>query len=542
MLPGRGREVRFLAVNLSSFLVELGSLDDTLALFDSLSTSAEQGIEEIIPAARTLLIRFQPAQTSMTLLAEQIARRPLTQRSQRSGQQVTIPVHYNGEDLPVVAELMGIDVQEAIRRHQESIWNVAFTGFAPGFAYMVSDNGGWQISRRSTPRTRIPAGSVALAGEFSGIYPQASPGGWQLIGQTDLQMWDLAREQPALLLPGAQVQFVNAAAGAKTISLPARTRPPAQLTTEGATLSVLATGLQTLWQDDGRVGKAAMGLSESGAMDKIALHAANRIVGNPVNSPCLETLGGFRARANGDVVISITGALCPITLQTSAGERYAVESYRPLNLAAGDEIHLGTPTRGLRSYVAVRSGFVVRQSLGSAAHDSLAQVGPEPLCTGDILLTGAHQRCNAVLLDELPAKDLPATGETVTLDIILGPRTDWFTEEAIVQLTAQPWLVTPQSNRIGLRLAGEQPLERSRQQELPSEGTCSGSIQVPASGQPVLFLHDHPLTGGYPVIAAVAEYHLALAGQIPPGASIRFNVIQPFMELTGSTASDHRAA
>jgi allophanate hydrolase subunit 2 len=146
------------------------------------------------------------------------------------------------------------------------------------------------------------------------------------------------------------------------------------------------------------------------------------------------------------------------------------------------------------------------------------------------------------LLDELPQSALPAVGETVTLDIVAGPRTDWFTADALARLTAQDWLVTPQSNRIGLRLAGEQQLERRQHQELPSEGTCSGSIQVPASGQPVLFLHDHPLTGGYPVIAAVAEYHLDLAGQIPPGAAIRFNIIQPFIEITGSNARDHLAA
>ena len=175
MPPGREREVRFLAVNLSSFLVELASLDDTLALFDALSSTPEKGIEEIIPAARTLLIRFQPMQTSMAQLAKKIAQRPLNQRSVRTGKQVTIPVHYNGEDLPAVAELMGIDIQDVIRRHQECTWNVAFTGFAPGFAYMVSDTGGWQTPRRSTPRTRIPAGSVALAGEFSGCLLYTSP-------------------------------------------------------------------------------------------------------------------------------------------------------------------------------------------------------------------------------------------------------------------------------------------------------------------------------------------------------------------------------
>lgn len=535
--------MRFLAVNLSSFLVELSSLDETLALFDSLSAEPENGIEEMIPAARTLLIRFCPRETSQATLVEKISRHSLTGRTVRSSQQVTIPVYYNGEDLPSVADLLGTEVQALIRRHQESVWNVAFTGFAPGFAYMVSDDGGWQTPRRSTPRTRIPAGSVALAGEFSGIYPQASPGGWQLIGQTELKMWDLSREQPALLMPGAQVNFIDAAKSAKTISLPARVIPPDLPENTGSTLTVLATGLQTLWQDNGRTGRASMGLSESGAMDKSALHAANRIVGNPTGSPCLEiTQGGFRARAAGEVIISVTGAKCPLTLLTAEGGRYTVDGYRPLNLATGDEIHVGAPVRGLRSYLAIRGGFIVPQSLGSAARDSLAQVGPEPLGVGDILAIGAHPHPGAVQLNELPAGPLPSAEDTVTLDIVLGPRTDWFTADAIKMLTAQCWRVTPQSNRIGLRLDGEQPLARSQHQELPSEGTCSGAIQVPASGQPVLFLHDHPLTGGYPVIAAVAEYHLDLAGQIPPGASIRFNIIRPFLEIAGSKASDYRDA
>ncbi|SQC91876.1 Sporulation inhibitor kipI [Cedecea neteri] len=220
--------------------MELSSLDETLALFDSLSAAPEKGIEEIIPAARTLLVRFCPRETSLASLAEKIACHSLTQRAARGSQQVTIPVHYNGEDLPVVAELLGIEVQALIRRHQEFVWNVAFTGFAPGFAYMVSDAGGWQTPRRSTPRTRIPAGSVALAGEFSGIYPQASPGGWQLIGQTELKMWDLSREQPALLMPGAQVNFIDAARSTKTVSLPARVLPQSLPEGAGATLTVLA--------------------------------------------------------------------------------------------------------------------------------------------------------------------------------------------------------------------------------------------------------------------------------------------------------------
>nr|WP_267284436.1 biotin-dependent carboxyltransferase family protein [Klebsiella variicola] len=109
-----------------------------------------------------------------------------------------------------------------------------------------------------------------------------------------------------------------------------------------------------------------------------------------------------------------------------------------------------------------------------------------------------------------------------------GPRCDWFNDEALDRLTSQCWQVTPQSNRIGLRLQGELPLTRSDNRELPSEGTCIGAIQVPANGQPVLFLADHPLTGGYPVIGAVAHYHLDIAGQLPPNCQIRFRAIHPF--------------
>lgn len=532
--------MRFLSVNLSSFLVELASLSETLALFDSLTETPEAGIEEMVPAARTLLIRFCPHTTSMKALATKITCHSLTRRAIRSGQQVTIPVHYNGEDLPAVAELMGIAVRTLIQRHQESVWSVAFTGFAPGFAYMVSDTGAWQVPRRSSPRTRIPAGAVALAGEFSGIYPQASPGGWQLIGQTELKMWDLSRDPPALLMPGTQVTFTDAAQSTKTISLPGVPPEPTPPVPGGATLTVVATGLQTLWQDDGRRGKSGMGISESGAMDRAALHTANRIVGNPADSPCLEiTQGGFRARVSGDVVIAVTGASCPLTLLTAEGARYAPEGYRPISLTTGDEIHLGMPTGGVRSYLAVWGGFVVPQVLGSAARDSLAQVGPQAPAVGDILATGLHPRPGVILPDEQPVCGLPQAGETVILDIVPGPRTDWFAADALERLTAQAWQVTPQSNRIGLRLVGDQPLARSQHQELPSEGTCTGAIQVPASGQPVLFLRDHPLTGGYPVIAAVAEYHLDLAGQIPPGALIRFNVIRPFFEIAGSQTRDH---
>ena len=178
--------------------------------------------------------------------------------------------------------------------------------------------------------------------------------------------------------------------------------------------------------------------------------------------------------------------------------------------------------------MAARGGFDVSPVLGSLSTETLAHGGPPALVAGDrlALCDVAHGAITGNA--ELPQDDLPSLCEDVVLDVIPGPRTDWFTPEALALLAGQRWRVTPQSNRVGLRLAGDEPLTRTITQELPSEGTVTGAIQVPASGQPVLFLADHPLTGGYPVIACVAPHHLDRAGQIPVSAWVRFNPIRPF--------------
>jgi allophanate hydrolase subunit 2 len=170
--------------------------------------------------------------------------------------------------------------------------------------------------------------------------------------------------------------------------------------------------------------------------------------------------------------------------------------------------------------------------LGSCSTDTLAQVGPKPLVAGDVLPIRPHQHGAAVGLQEEPPTDLPTVNDVVTLDVVLGPRTDWFTAASLERLRSQLWQVTPQSNRVGLRLAGAVPLDRAVPDELPSEGTPWGAIQVPPSGQPVLFLADHPLTGGYPVIGCVATHHLNRAGQIPVHAWVSFNPLGDFAPST----------
>ena len=541
--------MRFLPVTHNALLVELADLDQTLALLASLQRHPPHGVEELVPAARTILVEYRASATRAETLVQDIAARSLTQGAERSDTLIEIPVHYNGEDLAEVAQILGITPEEVVRRHTGSEFTVAFTGFAPGFAYLSGGDPVLNVPRRSTPRTRLPAGSVGLAGTFSGVYPQASPGGWQIIGTTPVAMWDITRAQPALLQPGYRVRFVdiatkNIAASAYSESAGGQKDPKPSGRTQhhlaaGHTaLQVRATGLLTVFQDLGRHGQARQGVSASGAMDQAALKAANRLVGNASNAAALETVGGgLQLRSVGDNVVAVTGADAVLTLTTADGQRWSVPRYEPVALADGDMLAVGQPTAGARCYVAVRGGFAEAPVMGSCATDTLAHVGPAPVAVGDWLAVQPAPATSVVAAPELPPADLPTLEQEVVLDVVMGPRTDWFTPEAIARFAAQRWQVTPQSNRVGLRLAGEVPLDRAITGELPSEGTALGALQVPPSGQPVLFLADHPLTGGYPVIGCVAPYHLDRAGQIPVGAWLRFNPIQPFAELVPASGA-----
>lgn len=188
-------------------LVQLGDLDEVLALYAALLDDPLPGVVEVVPAAQTILLVTEPG-TSPDEVGRRV--RAVTPKAgeRAEGDLVEVPVVYDGEDLDDVAGLLGCDRDEVVRRHTAGTWTVAFCGFAPGFGYLTSDDGDWDVPRRSSPRTKVPAGSVALAGQFSGVYPRESPGGWQLLGRTDLDVFDLDREPAALLRPATRVRFV----------------------------------------------------------------------------------------------------------------------------------------------------------------------------------------------------------------------------------------------------------------------------------------------------------------------------------------------
>jgi biotin-dependent carboxylase-like uncharacterized protein len=283
-------------------------------------------------------------------------------------------------------------------------------------------------------------------------------------------------------------------------------------------IEILRAGSLTTVQDLGRPGLAHLGVARSGAADRDSLGLANRLVGNPEGAACLEiTFGGFRARFDEAVMVALAGAPCPV--QVSGHQAFM---HGPIQLKAGDELSVGLPAQGVRTYLAVRGGIDVPPVLGSRSTDVLAGLGPDPLWPGMLLPVGTDTA-------ELPCVDVapvPPIPEEIVVRAMPGPRDDWFTPAALTVLTSNAYEVTSQSNRVGIRLSGA-TLERSRTGELPSEGMVCGALQVPPSAQPVLFLADHPVTGGYPVIAVVWEQDLCLAAQARPGQRLRFHAVLP---------------
>jgi KipI family sensor histidine kinase inhibitor len=204
--------MRLLPCGNNALLVELDDLEEVLGYYAALEAEPPAGVVDIVPAARTVMVVTDPAHTDLANL-ERSLRNTVARRDRLAGGElIDIPVVYDGADLADVAALLYCDVAELIRRHTADEWTVAFCGFAPGFGYLIGQ-ADWKVPRRSSPRTKVPAGSVALAGEFSGVYPRESPGGWQLLGRTELAVFDLDRDPAALLKPGRRVRFVDAGRG-----------------------------------------------------------------------------------------------------------------------------------------------------------------------------------------------------------------------------------------------------------------------------------------------------------------------------------------
>ncbi|WP_271403812.1 carboxyltransferase domain-containing protein [Kocuria palustris] len=558
---------RLLPVADHSLLIECADLADAVAVHAALSEQGFRGVG----GASTVLIRT----SDRPALEAALARIPRGSLADQPGREIALDVVYDGEDLHELAESLGVSADGLIEWHTAEPWIAAFAGFAPGFLYCARSlesvdglelpdalRGTPELPRRSSPRTVVPAGSVALAGQFSAVYPRSSPGGWQLLGRTTTPMVDLTQDPPALLAPGDRLTY-RAVREAVEVQAPAQ--PEQAEADPGHHLVVETAGLQALIQDRGRPGRSDVGISSSGALDRAAADRAARLVGNMPDTACLESvLGGLSLRAAGDQVLAVTGAAVELEVvpapTSESADRSAIEQSEPgeqtvsaptpergwrpraglpFALKDGQTLRVGAPSDGLRVYVALRGGIDVPAVIGSRATDTLAGLGPAALSDGDRLAVGRDPGTAVDWPLEVagaPVAEKTSPSGPLEIRVVLGPRADWFTTEALSSFQQQEWTVSAASDRVGARLEGQE-LARSIERELPSEGTVPGSIQVPASGLPVVFLRDHPVTGGYPVIACVLEADLDLMAQAAPGRTVRFVAVEP-----GSTATTDSVA
>ncbi len=501
-------------------LIEVDTLDEVLALAEALRATRPDGVVDLVPAARTVLVHVDPRRLSLAAARAWIAQTGDAPHVTRPpGAVVEVPIVYDGPDLDDLADSLGVTPHALATQHSACEWTVAFTGFAPGFAYLVSPDWPHDIPRRASPRTRVPAGAVGLAGAFAGAYPRETPGGWQLIGTTSAPLFDPDASPPALLVPGARVRFVPAAVASAPAAARAVTSPAAAATSESPqpeapALTILEPGLGATLQDLGRPGHASEGIAASGAADRAALQTANRLIGNAPDAAGIEiTMGGLRAVASTDLWLAVAGGWGDLSVD---GRR--VDPYTAFRVPAGAQVHVDWLTHGARAVLAVRGGLDGPRVAGSLATDTMSGLGPAPLRASDTVALAAAAPTGPIPPDDLHPWSPPAQGDLV-IDLAPGPRADWV--EDVGALFDRVWTVSNAADRVGIRLDGA-PLTRARTGELASEGMLPGAIQLPPDGLPVILGPDGPVTGGYPVIAVVTDASRDLLAQARPGTRIRF--------------------
>ena len=521
-----------------------------IAIARAVRRRAIGGVRDVVATFRSVTVFFDPLLTDVAAVAAALHDDTDTDATppESSGRTIDVPVIYGGDagpDLAHVAAFAGCSPETVIERHAARAYRVFMLGFLPGFAYMAPVDETIAAPRRATPRLCVPAGSVGIAGRQTGVYPCDSPGGWQIIGRTAINLFDPGSTPPALLAPGDQVRFVPTAADAG--SGPARTEtraaahPAADVTSLGATrfATVLRPGLLTTIQDGGRWGYQDLGVPVSGPMDPVAQRLANALLGNARDAATLEaTWLGPELRMEQETRVAVTGADLHATLDGAD-----VPLYAPVRCCAGSVLRFGDRRFGARAYVAFDGGIAVPPVLGSrATHvlSGLGGIGGRALTAGDRVPLSdpqadstphrvepavARSSAKAESLVAVAAADLqvrPAGG--ARLRVLPGPQAAHFAPSALEVLQGTRYTISPQSDRMGYRLSGGTSMPCATGGDMISEVALVGGVQLPPSGDPILLMADRQTSGGYPQIAVVITADLPRAGQLGSGDWIEFEV------------------
>ncbi len=500
--------------------IEPGLAARARALAGQIERERPSWVVEIVPAFASVAVLLDP----LSAPEFEVVRAELTRlaagteiRAAAGGSRtVEIPVVYGGESGPDLAEVSrhtGLSSVNVIARHAAADYEVHAIGFAPGFPYLGGLPAELAVPRRATPRALVPAGSVGIGGAQTGVYPRESPGGWNLIGRTPLALFDPQRPEPTLLRAGDRVKFRPVAAvdfSGATRSDGARSDGAAAR--GPAAVEILRPGVFTTVQDLGRPGHRAEGVPLGGAADSLALRVANLLVGNAEGEAALEfTLTGPELKFLRDTLVAIGGA-----------DVDGVPPGRPFVIHAGATLDLSRLDRGCRGYLAIAGGIDVPVVLGSRStfvRGGFGGLVGRTLRTGDrLMVPNVHRAAGAHW--QIDARIRPELAPPVTLRVVAGAHTDEFDGG----LMAQAFKVSPQSDRMGVRLAGA-ALPRSATRELISAPVTPGTVQVPPDGQPIVLLADAQTIGGYPRLAHVITVDMARAAQLRPGDGVRFVMV-----------------
>ncbi|MDP4626403.1 MAG: 5-oxoprolinase subunit PxpB [Akkermansiaceae bacterium] len=487
-----------------------GKLQLILRLRRILELNPFPEIVDIVSSFDTIAVQFNPADGQKVI--EHLTSLHLDDASDQQtlgGQTITIPVVYGGDhnsDLQSLADTKNLTISELIALHRDTEFTVAAIGFSPGFPYLQGLPPELHQPRHASPR-KVPAGSVAIAGDQAGIYPFASQGGWHVIGHTDQTLFDPNRENPSLLQPGDKVRFEEV----QTLQEPRPAPPEPEPLLDGIT--VIEPGALTSVQDHGRWGRQHFGVSPGGAADPVLASIANRLVGNPDEAAVIEcTMTGAVLQFDTDVRVAWVG--------------WADESSgKPHEFKAGTQLDLRSRMCHLRGYIAVAGGIDVPKILGSRATDLRAVLGGHQgrtLQAGDTLPIGKES--SAAVSEKWHVSWPHPDGKVIEIRYLPGMQTNWFTEESHRLFSGSYYEITPTSDRTGTRLNGYK-LKLNEPREMVSQPVIFGSIQVPPNGQPIVLMSERQTIGGYPQIGHVISADIPKLARAWPGTQVHFREV-----------------
>jgi KipI family sensor histidine kinase inhibitor len=526
--PEADAGLRLRPVGDTALCAELGDRIDPVvngrvrALDRALQERPFPGFLESVPTHRSLLVCFEPGRASVEDAAAAV--RELEARTaarEEPSRLHEIAVRYGGEDGPdleAVAARAGLTPEGVVSLHCGREYTAFMLGFLPGFAYLGLLPEALDTPRLETPRPRVAAGSLGIAGRLTAVYPAASPGGWNLIGRAGARLFDPEKDPPALLAPGDRVRFrpveriEEPTCGPKALPAPAN---PA--------FEVLAPGLLTTVQAAPRLGYRRFGVPGAGPLDAPAQALANRAVGNEPGAAALEcTVVGPTLRFLKTTRFAVAGSDLGARLERADLGAWPVPLGAAVLARPGNVLSFDGRRSGCRAYVAFAGGIDLPLVLGSRSTDLSGGFGGwlgRALCKADAF----------ALLPPRPDAGRPGEAgaemeiaDEVTVRVVLGPQDDHFASEAVERLLSSAFTLRETSDRVGCRLQGPL-LAHVRSPEIASDGMVPGSIQVPPDGQPIVMLADGPTTGGYPKIATVVSRDLPRLARLLPGAGrLRF--------------------